>query len=610
MIDPEECEGKEWIIPTRTGGYSSSTICGINSRTYHGYLIVPTNPPHGRYLILSKFEDFLILNGEEYPLSTNRYNFKVYYPEGYVYLNKFILGENFVSWEYLFENTRAYKTLIVNKGTNSVTVNYDAEKGYFKICPLITFRSHHLALKSRIGFFDYTVSDNVILIRFNNKPILNFYIEGSYSIERTEYWYYNFFYKLDYERGTNYLEDLYNPFCIISKDKEITITAYYDSYKKSALSHLRRDIILQLSRAALDFVAKGKNTWSIIAGYHWFDEWGRDTFISLEGLLLVNGQYEIAKNIIHKYLEYENKGLLPNHFLSNGEPVYKGVDVSLWAINAIYKYFLYTNDLEFIRSIYPKLVDIIEWYSKGNGVTKEENGIIFHHGAPRTWMDAEIESGPITPREGAAVEINALWYNSLMILDYFSKKLEINTEEFAEKAKRVRKAFNEKFVTDWGLYDFISLDYKPDLSIRPNQIFAISLPFNVANEKVGERILSTIENKLLRPYGLSTLAKEDKKYIPFYRGDRRSRDLAYHNGPIWPWLIGAYIDAKIKLSKNIIEAKKLLTYLEPLLNIAKSNNGFIPELFEDIPPYRSGGCIAQAWSVAEVLRSLKNLMSL
>lgn len=611
MIDPEECENKEWIIPTRTGGYSSSTICGINSRTYHGYLVVPINPPHSRHLILSKFEDFVVLNNEDLPLSTNRYNFKVYHPEGYVYLNKFTLGENFVSWEYLFENSKVRKTLIVNKGTNSITVNYDTEKGHFKICPLITFRSHHVALKNREGFFEHKVEDNGhIIIKYNNRNILNFYVEGKYSIERTEYWYYNFFYKLDYERGTNYIEDLYNPFCIISRNNNISITVYNDSYKKSTLSHLKRDVLQLLSRAALDFVAKGKNEWAIIAGYHWFDEWGRDTFISLEGLLLTNDQYDIAKNIIEKYLKYENKGLLPNNFLSNGEPVYRGIDVSLWAVNAIYKYYIYTKDIEFIKTIFPKLLDIADWYWKGNNIIKNDGGILFHYGSPRTWMDAEIGSEAITPREGAAVEINALWYNSLMILDFLGKELKINSEEFSQKAEKVRKAFNEKFTADWGLYDFIGFDYKPDLSIRPNQIFAFSLPFSIVDQEKGKRIVYTIENRLLRPYGLSTLSKDDKKYIPFYRGDKRSRDLAYHNGPIWPWLIGAYIDAKTKLAKNVIEVKRLLNSLEPLLNIAKLNNGFIPELFEDIPPYKAGGTIAQAWSVAEVLRSLKNLMSI
>jgi len=610
MINPEECEDREWIIPTGTGGYSSSTICGINSRTYHGYLIVPKNPPHFRHLVLSKFEDFFIQNGIEYPISTNRYNFQVYYPEGYKFLNRFILGSNFVVWEYNFENSLVRKTLVVNKGTNSVTITYESDKGLFKICPLITYRSHHVALKERPGFFDFQTKGDTIVVTLNDNKILNFKIEGEFNIENTGYWYYNFFYKLDYERGSNYLEDLYNPFCIITKNNEITITAYVDSFVKSTKIHLRKDVLQMLSSAGRDFVVKGKDGWAIIAGYHWFDEWGRDSFISMEGLVLLNGEYSIAKDIISRYLEYEERGFLPNGFLHNGEPIYKGVDVSLWAINAIYKYYVYSRDLDFIKKIFPKLIEIIDWYWKGNGIVETINGLLFHTGSPRTWMDAEFDTTIVTPREGAAVEINALWYNALKIMDFLSKELKINSDEFEIKAEKVKAQFIEKFVSPWGLYDYLNPDLTPDSSIRPNQLFAFSLPFNVVDENIGKRIVNTVEKELLRPYGLSTLSKSDKKYIPFYRGDRRSRDLAYHNGPIWPWLIGSYIDAKIKLERgNIIGIKKLINYLQPLINVAMENNGYIPELFEDIPPYKWGGCIAQAWSVAEVFRSLNNIIS-
>jgi predicted glycogen debranching enzyme len=609
MIDPEECEEREWLIPTGTGGYASSTICGINSRTYHGYLIVPQDPPHKRYMILSKFEDFLVYNGKEYPLSTNRYNFNVYYPNGYRYLNKAILGENFISWNYSFDNLNVIKTLIVNKGCDSISISYSSDNGIFRICPLITFRSHHVALKTRPGFFDFRTNNNTIEIRLNEKPILYFGLNGDFSLEQTEYWYYNFFYNLDYERGSNYLEDLYNPFCIVSKSNKIEINAYVLYPRKYSIMHLNRDIIRLLSTSSKDFVVKGKD-WAIIAGYHWFDEWGRDTFVSMEGLLLLNGEYEIAKSIIKRYLDFEEKGLLPNGFLHNGEPIYKGVDVSLWAINAIYSFYRYSKDKAFIMKIFPKILDIIDWYWKGNGIISNNNGIIFHIGSPRTWMDAQFDGTVVTPREGAAVEVNALWYNALMIVSKLSKELGLDNTEFIEKAKVVKSAFKENFVGENGLYDYIDLNMRPSKEIRPNQIFAISLPFPVIdNEELANKILSIVENELLRPYGLSTLSRKDPLYIPFYRGDRISRDRAYHNGPIWPWLIGAYTDAKIRLEKNIIKIKNLLNEIKPLLDIAEKNNGYIQELFEDIPPYKSGGCIAQAWSVAEVYRSLNKIIT-
>ncbi len=608
MISPEECEEREWIIPNGIGGYASSTVCGINARTYHGYLIVPLNPPHKRYLFLSKFEDFFLLDGKEYPMSTNRYNFDVYYPEGYKYIARTTFGENFVTWVYDFDGNEVRKTLVVNRGSDSITVEYSSKSGGFRICPLITFRSHHLALKSRQGFFSYSNSGNRIAVFLDEKPILNFQVSGNFKVERTEYWYYNFFYKLDYERGSNYLEDLYNPFCITSEGNEVTIDVYVSSLKRCGKVYLRKDVLKLLASSGKGFVVKGKE-WAIIAGYHWFDEWGRDTFVSLEGLLLLNGGYDIAKEIILRYLTYEEKGLLPNNFLHNGEPQYKGVDVSLWAINSVYKYYQYTKDKDLVKKAFPKLLDIVDWYWKGNGIVVNRNGLLFHYGAPRTWMDAQFDGTVVTPREGAAVEVNALWYNALKAVANMANEFGYKGEEFEEKAMKVKSSFLEHFVGNYGLYDYISHDMKPDDKVRPNQIFAVSLPFPVIdNPIIAKDVLKVVEEELLRPYGLSTLSRHDPSYTPYYRGDRASRDKAYHNGPIWPWLIGAYVDAKLRFEDNVVELKGLLNKFRQLLDMAERNNGHIQELFEDIPPYRPGGCISQAWSVAEVYRAVNKII--
>lgn len=608
MIDPEECERIEWILPFRTGGYASSTICGINSRTYHGFLIAPLNQPHKRYLLLSKFEDFLVLDNEEYPINTNRY-VDVYYPEGYKYLEKFVWDGNYVKWIYNYGKAFVEKTLIAHEFENAITVKYKASKGNLKICPLISYRSHHLVTEKGL-FFDTDIDGDKVTVSKEGFPILNFIITSrEMKIEQTGYWYYNFFYRLDYERGSNYKEDLYNPFCIIT-DKEAEILVYYDKATSVKEEKSPLDILKLFAEASKDFVVKGKEGWAIIAGYHWFDEWGRDTFISMEGLLLMNRLYDVAKDIILRYLSYQNKGLLPNHITPDGEPIYVGVDISLWAINSIYNYYVYTRDKEFIRRIYPSLQEIVENYAKGNGIVYMKEGLLFHTGAPRTWMDASYNSHIVTPREGAAVEINALWYNALMIMDYFSRIVGDNNTFYKDLAEKVRNAFNEKFVASWGLYDYLDPYFIPDKSIRPNQIFAFSLPFSVVNEEVAKIMLNTVENELLRPYGLSTLSKRDPMYKPLYRGDRKSRDEAYHNGPIWPWLIGAYVDAKLKLENDVIKAKMILELMRPLLDYAKRNRGFIPELFEDVPPYLQAGCIAQAWSVAEVYRAVSKLLTL
>ncbi|QXJ32844.1 amylo-alpha-1,6-glucosidase [Saccharolobus shibatae] len=614
MIPLDQCE-EEWLLPTRTGGYASSTICGINARTYHGYLIVPLNQPHHRFLILSKFEDFLLINGNAYSMSTNHYP-NSYYPDGYKYLvNVEKTGNNKITWYYDFGYSQVQKTLKVHKGYNAITITYIATRGKFKLCPFVTFRSHHLAKKFQNEFFTYEIyPPNIIYVLYEGKRILNFEIHDKYELMNSGYWYYNFIYKLDQELGNNYMEDLYNPFCIISTSNKISVTAYYDQRPKDLnveeTDHY--DILKLLSVAGKDFVVKGKDGWAIIAGYHWFDEWGRDTFISLEGLLLVDKQYDIAKQIILRYLNLEKRGMLPNNFISyNGEPVYKGVDISLWAINAIYKTYIYSRDKDFIRKVFDKVLDIIDWYSKGNGVVYNVDNLIFHKGAPRTWMDASYDSRIVTPREGAAVEINALWYNALRIAEFLLKELGEKAEYLSVFAEKVKKSFAEKFISQNGLYDYISWDNIPDKSIRPNQIFSISLPFPIIDDKnIASKILTLIESKLLRQYGLSSLSREDPNYKPVYKGDRRSRDEAYHNGPIWPWLLGAYVDAKLKLESNIMELKLLLEYLNPLLTHASKNQGYIPEIFDDIPPYRPRGCFAQAWSNAEVYRVLVNLSKL
>ncbi|QKQ99580.1 glycogen debranching protein [Metallosphaera tengchongensis] len=608
MFDPIECEEREWIIPTGTGGYSSSSICGVNSRTYHGLLIIPQDRPHRRYLTLSKVEDFLVTDEHEYPLSTNHYVDDVFYPEGFRFLHRVDLGKNFVTWNYTFGNSVARKSLTVHRGYDAITLSYETERGFFRICPLVTFRSHHVVTKDRHPLITVDTNSEITL-KANGIPFIRVNVRGDHKVETTSYWYYNFFYRLDYERGSNHLEDLFNPFCVVSKGNRIEIDAYWGNFVRTVEIPRSREILDVLSDTAQSFLVKGKTGYAIIAGYHWFDEWGRDTMIAMEGILLVNGLYEQAKGILQRYFNAVNEGLMPNNFLGNNEVVYKGVDIALWGINALYKYFNYTGDLDFVSRLFPKALEIVDWYWKGNGIIYNRGNLLYHIGAPRTWMDAQFDGVVVTPREGATVEVNALFYNALMIVDALAKKLGMKEEEFAEKADKVRSAFNEKFPSEFGLYDYIKWNGTPSEEVRPNQIFALSLPFPVVEGETAKKVISIVESELLRPYGLSTLSKRDPGYIPFYRGDRTSRDRAYHNGPVWPWLIGAYVDAKLNFDDNPLELKGLINKFDPLLRVALRENGFLPELFEDIPPYRMGGCIAQAWSVAEVNRALRSILN-
>ncbi len=612
MILPDDCEDKEWVIPTRTGGYSSSTVCGVNSRTYHGFLVVPQNPPHFRFLVLSKLEDFLRLGKEEIPLNTNRYE-GGFYPEGFRYITRFERGRNYVKWYYEYGTVEVEKTLVVNQLYNAIDVRYKASRGTLRICPLVTFRSHHLTWRDRQGFFMTETQGRRINILFENKPFLTMEVEGGNRVEPTGYWYYNFVYKLDEENGSNYKEDLYNPFCVYSNTNSLVLHFYSGERPDNQpnFNVMHREPVELLRESSLDFLVKGKRGWAMIAGYHWFDEWGRDTFVSMEGAILMNGGKEEASQILKRYFADRERGMLPNNYIDyNGEPVYKGVDVSLWAINAVYKYFVNTRDKELVKDLFDSMEDVMEWYMKGNGVVYNKDSLLFHRGAPRTWMDAQYDGVVVTPREGAAVEVNALWYNALREMDYLGKINGSSDDRYVKEAERVKKSFIKAFQGEGYLYDVIDWEGKPDRSLRPNQILAVSLPFPVIEGDTAKRVVESVEDSLFRPYGLSSLGRNSPEYKPVYKGDRASRDNAYHNGPIWPWLLGSFIDAKVALENNQIMLKLLIDQLKPLLTLAERNGGYLPEIFDDIPPYRPRGCIAQAWSNAEVYRGITKLVNL
>jgi glycogen debranching enzyme, archaeal type, putative len=594
----------EWLLTFGTGGYASSTFCGYNARTYHGLLVAPTNPPHRRFLLLSKIEESLIY-GDEIPFSTNRYVPNVTHPKGYEYIQSFTWGRNYVSWRYSVEGVTVAKEVVACQGVDCVIVRYSAEKGRLKLCPLVGYRSHHDVMRRGQYYFETSFKGKEILVLRDGTP----HLRVSYSNGRpytSGYWYYNFQYDVDRSLGNHYVEDLFNPFCIEAEGSvELVFYPKRPGYAEKVESP--QDEISLLREATRAFVVKGKEGYAIIAGYHWFDEWGRDTFISMEGLLLLDGGFEQAKSIFRRYLSYCNEGLLPNHITPGGEPFYLGVDVTLWAVNALYKYFLKSKDKDFVREALRAIEDCLWYYVRGTRVLYWKDGLLYHSGAPRTWMDASFDGTVVTPREGAAVDVNALLYNALMAFNDMRESLgDEPVEEFSSRAGRLKSAFAEAFTAPWGLYDYISPEGVPDQSVRPNMLFAYSLPFPVGPEEMVNVVKNTVEAELLRPYGLSTLSRRDPKYRPTWRGPRAERDLAYHNGVIWPWLLRAYVDFVLRYFRE--EALELLHYLYPLIETVKSRNGFLPELFEDVPPYRPAGAFAQAWSVAEVYRALRALL--
>jgi predicted glycogen debranching enzyme len=352
---------------------------------------------------------------------------------------------------------------------------------------------------------------------------------------------------------------------------------------------------------------------AIIAGYHWFEPWGRDTFISLPGLLLVTGKYSEAKDILQSYIQYCKSGLIPNLIPDkSGIPVYDTVDGTQWYVNAVLQYVKYTGDFGFVKDeLWQKLQEIIDNHQKGTlfGIHLDGDGLLMH-GPRLTWMDASVGNDVITPRTGKAVEIQALWYNTLRAMELFANKFAEPTlaEKYGEMANQTRQSFNEKF---WNpnqncLFDVFD-DKAPDASIRPNQIFAVSLNFTMLDQEKSLKVVEVVNRELVTPYGLRTLSLGDPKFVGKCSGDSRSRDIAYHNGTIWPWLLGPYLTAYLKVNEYTAQARQqtLENLVLPLFTtgIHQGGLGTINEIYDCDPPNEPRGCISQAWSVAEPLRA-------
>jgi predicted glycogen debranching enzyme len=499
--------------------------------------------------------------------------------------------------------------------------------------PLIAFRDYH-ATTHENGAFNGTLDVRPGLVSiepYSGLPRLYFGYRDAH-MQLLQHWYRNFEYDRERERGLDYREDLYCPLSLVyslshwpqamviaSTTAEHAIEARYSSTaerrRREAVPSscpARHPIVERLVRAADRFIVQRGDSNTVIAGYHWFTDWGRDTMIALPGLTLVTGKFEIARNIIKTFASHLDRGMLPNRFPDAVDlPEYNTVDATLWFFEAIRSYVQYTGDLGFVRQhLYAALKDIVEWHLSGTryGIRVDEDGLLKagEPGMQLTWMDARVGEQPVTPRHGKPVEIQALWFNALRILEDFARRFEDTTAAvfLGHLAQKVQDRFNELF---WNpklncLYDVVNGDFLDD-SIRPNQILALSLHHSILDPSRHQAVLEIVERELLTPMGLRTLSPRDPRYRPHYEGDVESRDSAYHQGTVWPWLMGPFISAYIKNGgpAEREQALRLLGAFAPHLNSA--GLGYVSEIADAEPPFTPRGCIAQAWSVAELLRA-------
>ena len=633
---------REWLETNGLGGFASSTIIGLNTRRYHGLLVAATTPPVGRFVLLSKLEETLIVAGQAFELSANRYP-GVIHPQGFRYLKQFRL-DPFPVFTYEVEGIEIEKFVFMIHGENSTVIHYELKKRnslvsptnlQLEIRPLIAFRDYHNTTHEN-GAISRAVEERsatVSITPYQGLPSLHI-AHNAVEITKTGCWYRNFEFDAERERGLDFSEDLFNPLAlrfdlslrqasIIASTEKREVTNAVD-YRQSEITRRRSatapclpaDGFAQTLAAATDqyLVSRGGQK-TVIAGYHWFGDWGRDTMIALPGLTLLTGRHQIARSVLRTFSQHVDQGMVPNRFPDAGEiPEYNTVDASLWFIEAARAYLAYTGDLEFVHAeLYPAFRDIIAWHTRGTryGIKVDESGLLDsgEPGLQLTWMDAKVGDWVVTPRPGRPVEIQALWYNALRIMEDFAKRFgeEDSRNRFAHLAALASHSFNRLFWNEAAgcLYDVVT-DGPADPSIRPNQIFAVSLAHSMLAADRARRVVEKVQQHLLTPYGLRTLAPSDPQYQGQYSGGPTERDGAYHQGTVWPWLMGPFITAYVKVNGCSETARRQaagwLAALED--HLTDGGLGHISEIFSGQAPHRPCGCIAQAWSVAEILRTL------
>lgn len=628
---------REWIVTNGIGGYASSSICGANTRRYHGILVAAFNPPTDRRVIVSRIEEKIRIDGEEYFISSNQYP-GVIHPEGYKFLKSF-QRVPFPCSVYADEKFSISKTVFMLYGTNTTVIEYENTgllKFDFDLTPLLVYRDYHHLFHDRNEYeFNCQVEGNKkikITPKSDVPPFLIHYTDGEFIAESNCH--HNVEYYREQERGLDFQEDAVSigrvhcelrpgqkTYLIVSTEDKLP-----DGTPNSWRTHeeLRlRELILEVQNKFLrDLAVSGdqfvvwrlsSRSYTLIAGYHWFTDWGRDTMIAMRGLLIALGKKQIAESVFRTFFHYLDQGMIPNRFPDQGEePEYNTIDASLWLFVALYEYYLKFEDITFVENNFSSLTKIIEWHYAGTRyhihVTPEG---LLSGGAPNTqltWMDAKVGDHVVTPRQGCAVEINALWYNVLEIYIFFAEKFSLPVEDLQLKADKTASSFRKYFINTSGYLNDVIIPGKfAENTIRPNQVYAISLPFSPLNPEEAKLVLSNIETHLYTDVGLRSLAPTHPDFKANYTGDQWQRDHAYHQGTVWAYLWGEYALAYLKIHEYSSQAKDYIRYQSTTLQYHfyhEDGLHAISEIFDGGDPSRGKGCIQQAWSIGMTLKAL------
>lgn len=651
---------REWLVTNGLGGYASGSISGVVTRRYHGLLISALPAPHGRMVMLNHISEQLLLpDGTKVQLGSEERAESVLEIPGAGHLMEFRLDQGLPVWRFEINGVILEKTLLMLHMQNTVHVNYRIVSGKgpvtLQVRPSMHFRPHEAAVSEELHkpYVLTVTNDHFEVSAGQDIPSLRMMFDGEHATFTSDKGSVReIYYRIEAERGYDSRGLLWSPGYFAAEldgDHEATLVASTEAWQTilalkpkeavDAEKERRRRLVAaacpetvdqeisEFVLAADQFIitpagrvedaararASGDEVRTVIAGYHWFTDWGRDTMISLEGLTLSTGRHNEAGWILRTFAHYVKDGLIPNLFPEGEkEGLYHTADATLWFFHALDRYVSLTGDRETLRLILPKLKSIIDYHLRGtrfNIGVDPKDGLLRQgqEGYQLTWMDAKVDGWVVTPRRGKAVEINALWYNALCLMEQWLREEEGDEAagRITEHAQRARESFNKRFWYEQGgyLYDVVDGEKGDDASCRPNQVFAISLPNPVLNRDKWEPVMQVAQERLLTPMGLRSLAPGSPDFKAKYFGDLRARDAAYHQGTVWAWLIGPFIDAWLKINDN--DTKGARRFLEGFGNhLNEACVGSISEIFDAESPFTPRGCIAQAWSVAEVLRCL------
>ncbi len=636
----DEATRREWLVTNGIGGFAAGTIAGLPTRAYHGLLVAALNPPLGRTVLLTKTDETAHYGGQSYDLSANQWSTGDIAPQGYKYLESFHLEGTVPVWRYAIGDAVLERRVWMAQGENTTYIRYNLHRALepltLDLKAIVNYRSFHTITQTDDDWhMDIRrVTDGVMVTAFSQAVPFQLLMPGA-SAQPQHTWYQNYLLRIEAYRGLDSLDDnlhvaLFS--ATLNPGDHITLTATTQpnpdldssrvleqrkSYELGLIQQSRlqksptklQQLVLAADQFIVDRTVAGEPGKSVIAGYHWFGDWGRDTMISLPGLTIATRRFDVAERILRTFGAYVAQGMLPNRFPDEGErPEYNTVDATLWYFEALRAYYTATNDRAIIEDLFPVLEDIIEWHEMGTryGIRVDPDDGLLQAGQPGvqlTWMDAKVGDWVVTPRMGKPIEVNALWYNALLVMMQFAETLRKDHQHYAASAQRVQQRFHRYWNANTGYcYDVLDGPNGSDASLRPNQLFAVSLNDGLLTPAQQKAVVDTCARHLLTTHGLRSLSPDDPNYVAEYRGEVIKRDGAYHQGTVWGWLIGPFVEAHLRVYGDKAAAR---AFLIPLVadQLSAGCVGSLAEIFDGDAPHEPRGAAAQAWTVAEVLRT-------